>query len=63
MYLRGPLEAPTPRRNAPGLATLAICAVLTLGLSVPPAATWLLNATKDAVGAPPRVVTGTAATR
>lgn len=52
MYLRSPLQEPQPRRNAAGLATLWICALLTIGLSVPPAANWLLSATKEAAGVP-----------
>lgn len=50
MYLRTPLQTPVTRPNVPGLATLWICALLTLGLSVPPAANWLINATKQAAG-------------
>jgi NADH-quinone oxidoreductase subunit N len=48
MYLRQPLQPLTPRRNLPGLATLTICVVLTVGLSVPPGATWFLKWVKDA---------------
>lgn len=43
MYLRQPLQPLTPRVNVPGLATLVVCALLTVGLSMPPASTWLLN--------------------
>ncbi|MFO0969193.1 MAG: NADH-quinone oxidoreductase subunit N [Gemmataceae bacterium] len=50
MYLRSPLQAPTPKRNTPGILTLAICAALTLGLSVPPLSNWLLKATGSAAG-------------
>lgn len=50
MYLRNPLQSPQPPRNTPGVATLWICALLTLGLSVPPAANWLLKATREAAG-------------
>ena len=32
----------------PAVATLAICGVLTVGLSVPPGAQWLLQAARDA---------------
>lgn len=58
MYLRNPLRPlegkPTPTR----VATLATCALLTLGLSIPPAAGWLMKATKDAASgkAPTRPV-------
>jgi len=49
MYLRSPLEPLQPRRNnLPGLATLVICAVATVALSVPPASTWLLKAVREA---------------
>jgi NADH-quinone oxidoreductase subunit N len=50
MYLRAPVR-PLEKRGAwPGLATLWICGVLTLGLSVPPAAQWLVGATRQATG-------------
>lgn len=52
MYLRNPLHSPQPPRNIPGAATLWICAVLTIGLSVPPAANWLLQATREAAQVP-----------
>ncbi len=48
MYLRQPLEPVAPRRNLPGLAALIVCAVLTVGLSVPPGATWLLKQVREA---------------
>src|SRR5262249_23655010 len=48
MYLRQPLHPLTPRANLPGLATLILCAVLTVGLSVPPGSTWLLHFIREA---------------
>jgi NADH-quinone oxidoreductase subunit N len=48
MYLRNPLEPLTPRRNLPGLATIVLCGVLTVGLSMPPASTWLLGVIRQA---------------
>ena len=42
----------TPRHNLPGLTTTFVCAVLTVGLSVPPLSTWLLSRVKDAAGTP-----------
>jgi NADH-quinone oxidoreductase subunit N len=48
MYLRNPLEPLTPRRNLPGLATIILCGVLTIGLSMPPASTWLLGVIRQA---------------
>ncbi len=54
MYLRNPLQPVENRRTWPGLATLWICALLTLGLGVPPGATWLLQAARAAAaGAQP----------
>jgi NADH-quinone oxidoreductase subunit N len=50
MYLRSPLVPITPRRNLPGLATLTICGILTVGLSMPPGSTWLLHAVRQAAG-------------
>lgn len=52
MYLRSPLQEPAPRRNFAGKVTLAVCALLTLGLSVPPLANWLLDASRDAAKVP-----------
>jgi NADH-quinone oxidoreductase subunit N len=55
MYLRSPIR-PLPRRAGwSGLATLWVCAALTIGLSVPPGATWLLGLTRQATsrGTPP----------
>src|SRR6185295_18862618 len=55
MYLRSPIR-PLPRRASwSGLATLWVCAALTVGLSVPPGATWLLQLTRQATarGSPP----------
>jgi NADH-quinone oxidoreductase subunit N len=46
MYLRTsvrPIEVPT---NRPALATLVLCAFFTVGLSIPPGANWLLQATR-----------------
>ncbi len=48
MYLRTALKPLTPRRSLPVQVTLAICAVLTLALSVPPASSWLLASTRQA---------------
>ncbi len=48
MYLRNavrPIEAP---RNVPILVTLGLCLVVTIGLSIPPGANWLLQAAKAA---------------
>ncbi len=51
MYLRTPVR-PLEKRGAwPALATLWICGVLTLALSIPPAAQWLVGAARQATGA------------
>jgi NADH-quinone oxidoreductase subunit N len=50
MYLRTPLRPLETKRAWPGLATLWICALLTIGLSIPPGADWLLSAARSAVG-------------
>jgi NADH-quinone oxidoreductase subunit N len=50
MYLRTALR-PVPRRRAwPGLATIGLCAVLTVGLSFPPGSSWLLQMVRGASG-------------
>jgi NADH-quinone oxidoreductase subunit N len=50
MYLRTPVR-PLEKRGAwPGLATLWICGLLTLGLSIPPGAQWLVGAARQATG-------------
>jgi len=48
MYLRQPLQPARPRSNLPGLATVILCAVLTVVLGVPPGSTWLLKQVRDA---------------
>jgi NADH-quinone oxidoreductase subunit N len=50
MYLRNPLRTLRGRWTVPAVATLAICGVLTVGLSLPPGAQWLLQAARDAAG-------------
>jgi NADH-quinone oxidoreductase subunit N len=53
MYLRTAVK-PLPRRWAwPGLTTIGLCAILTVGLSLPPGSTWLLEMVHGASG--PRV--------
>ena len=52
MYLRQPLHPLAPRPNLPGMATLIVCTVLTVGLGVPPASTWLLKQVRDTVHSP-----------
>jgi NADH-quinone oxidoreductase subunit N len=52
MYLRTPVEPLAPRPRLAGLLTLWICAILTIGLSVPPGAQWLLQAARAATAAP-----------
>ncbi len=49
MYLRTSHKPLQPERNTPALVTLCLCALLTVGLSLPPAANWLLQATRNAV--------------
>jgi NADH-quinone oxidoreductase subunit N len=51
MYLRvsvRPVEAP---RAWPGLVVLWMCAILTIGLSIPPGSDWLLGFCRRAAGA------------
>jgi NADH-quinone oxidoreductase subunit N len=50
MYLRSPIKPLEKRWAWAGFATLCVCAVLTLGLSVRPGAAWLLEAARDATG-------------
>ncbi len=59
LYLRQPLKPLTPRRNLPGLATIIVCATLTVALSVPPGSTRLLQLIRSAAGTtrtPPELV-------
>lgn len=51
MYLRASLRPVASKWCPAGLATLGICALLTLGLSLPPAADWLVRAARLASGA------------
>jgi NADH-quinone oxidoreductase subunit N len=53
MYLRNPLRPIEVPPNRPALVTLGLCALLTVGLSFPPGANWLLQATRNAVGSRP----------
>ena len=48
MYLRTGLRPLENQRSWPGLATLLMCALLTVGLSIPPAADWLRSAARQA---------------
>jgi NADH-quinone oxidoreductase subunit N len=50
MYLRNPLRTLVGRPTLPALATVGLCAVLTIGLSLPPAANWLMQAAREAAG-------------
>ncbi len=50
MYLRATVKPLQVATNIPGLAALALCVLLTVGLSIPPAANWLLEATRAAAG-------------
>jgi NADH-quinone oxidoreductase subunit N len=53
MYLRTALRPIELKRNWAGLGTVWICALLTVGLSIPPGADWLLAAARSATGARP----------
>lgn len=52
MYLRTAIRPPASKFCPAGLAVLAICAVLTLGLSFPPGLNWLTEAARKAGAAP-----------
>jgi NADH-quinone oxidoreductase subunit N len=52
MYLRTTVNPLTPKPRLAGMLTLWLCAILTLGLSVPPGAEWLLQAARNAAGVP-----------
>ncbi len=47
MYLRTAIKPIETCGSIPGLATLVICVALTLGLSVPPGANWLLRSIRQ----------------
>jgi NADH-quinone oxidoreductase subunit N len=57
MYLRQPIRPVTAPRAWPGLATLWVCVVLTLGLSFNPLARWLMTAAGDATASIERIAT------
>jgi NADH-quinone oxidoreductase subunit N len=48
MYLRTAVRPIAARGPLAGMIALVVCAVLTVGLSVPPGANWLLRATRGA---------------
>jgi NADH-quinone oxidoreductase subunit N len=48
MYLRNPLRSVPGRPALPALATLSLCALLTVGLALPPGAQWLMQAAQAA---------------
>ncbi len=49
MYLRGSIKPLDTPRNWPALVALCVCVILTVGLSVPPAANWVLEAARGVV--------------
>ncbi len=51
MYLRNPLRPIDNATNRPALITLVLCALITVGLSVPPGVNWLQKAAQQAAGA------------
>lgn len=54
MYLRSSLRPIGVRPTVAGLSTLWLCALLTIGLSIPPGVNWMLAAVRDAShSAPP----------
>jgi NADH-quinone oxidoreductase subunit N len=53
MYLRTAVRPITAVGAPAGLTALIACVVFTLGLSVPPGASWLLRATRNTTAAPP----------
>jgi NADH-quinone oxidoreductase subunit N len=53
MYLRSAVRPPVRRWAWPGLATVVVCAVLTVGLGIPPGANWLLELVRGAAGPQP----------
>jgi NADH-quinone oxidoreductase subunit N len=54
MYLRTAVRPVATAGTAGGLAALVICVVLTVGLSIPPGANWLLGAARATTKAPPQ---------
>jgi NADH-quinone oxidoreductase subunit N len=50
MYLRNAIKPIETRGHAAIWTALIVCALLTLALSVPPGATWILNASRQAAG-------------
>jgi hypothetical protein len=54
MYLRNPLRPAEGRRGWAALATIGICAALTIALGVPPLMGTLLGSAREAVPQPPQ---------
>ncbi len=50
MYLRTPVEPPQRKGTIPGFVAIALCAILTIGLSIPPGSNWLLKLVRNASG-------------
>jgi NADH-quinone oxidoreductase subunit N len=63
MYLRTAIKPLAPANNWPGLATLCVCGLLTIGLAIPPGADWLLDAARKAAGPKPPTATRADAAR
>jgi NADH-quinone oxidoreductase subunit N len=60
MYLRTAVRPVSRRWALPGLITIGLCAILTVGLSLPPGSQWLLQRVRIASG--PRLPAGPAVT-
>jgi NADH-quinone oxidoreductase subunit N len=63
MYLRTAIQPITRPAALPGVVAIVVCAILTIGLSIPPGAGWLLSQAHQARGAgtPPAPASQTAA--
>jgi NADH-quinone oxidoreductase subunit N len=55
MYLRTAVRPVATRGTVGGLAALATCVVLTVGLSIPPAANWLLSSARNLTANAPSI--------
>jgi NADH-quinone oxidoreductase subunit N len=53
MFLRTAIKPVDRPATVPGFAAIVLCAVLTIGLSIPPGSTWLLGRVQRARGTPP----------
>ncbi|MGF1580457.1 MAG: NADH-quinone oxidoreductase subunit N [Gemmataceae bacterium] len=56
MYLRTSIRPVEPKKSIPGFATILLCAVFTIGLSIPPLSTWFWGMASNAGSGTPSLI-------